>query len=264
MTDRHFDLPRYLAILPQFKTLQSAQLQRLAEGCQLRRVARGQMVFRVGDPCPEFHVTVTGQVKLFALSAAGQEKVIELAGPGMSFAEATLFLGGPHRVNAQALMDTLLLAVNRQVLLDEIARNPCFALHMLDGLSRHLHGLMDDVQAYTLHSGLRRVVDYLLREFAVGCAGAATVALPVSKATIALRLSLTPEYFSRVLHQLEGAGMIQVDKRMIRIPDLARLRRHGESAGDASVTSLPVRSKADTRAQRHMPPHMSAAAHAML
>ena len=32
-----------------------------------------------------------------------------------------------------------------------------------------------------------------------------TVSLPVSKATIASRLSLTPEYFSRVLHELEAA-----------------------------------------------------------
>ena len=50
-----------------------------------------------------------------------------------------------------------------------------------------------------------------------------TVHLPVSKAAIASRLSLTPEYFSRVLHELESAGLIQVDKRDILIPDTARL-----------------------------------------
>ena len=50
-----------------------------------------------------------------------------------------------------------------------------------------------------------------------------TVNLPVSKAAIASRLSLTPEYFSRVLHELESAGLIQVDKRDIHIPDTARL-----------------------------------------
>lgn len=230
MPDRHFDLPRYLSVLPQFKTLQAAQLQRLAAGSQLRRVARGQLVFGVGDPCTEFHVTVIGQVKLFALSADGQEKVIELAGPGVSFAEATMFLGGPHRVNAQTLMDTLLLGVSRQAVLAEIAQDPGFALHMLDGLSRRLHGLMDDVQAYALHSGERRVVDYLLRELGGGCAGAATVSLPVSKATIATRLSLTPEYFSRMLHQLEAAGLIRIDRRAIRIHDPQRLQRYRDAA----------------------------------
>ena len=52
------------------------------------------------------------------------------------------------------------------------------------------------------------------------------VSLPVSKAAIASRLSLTPEYFSRVLNELETAGLIQVDKRDIRIPDTARLANH--------------------------------------
>jgi CRP-like cAMP-binding protein len=55
---------------------------------------------------------------------------------------------------------------------------------------------------------------------------AITVSLPVSKATIASRLSLTPEYFSRVLHELEGAGLITIDKRDIHILDPQRLAHY--------------------------------------
>src|SRR5664279_5949455 len=89
---RTFDLPRYLSVLPLFSTMSAPELQRLADGSQLRRLGRGDMVFRVGQPCEEFHVTVIGQVKLFAISAAGQEKVVELIGPGNSFAEAIMFM----------------------------------------------------------------------------------------------------------------------------------------------------------------------------
>ena len=102
---RTFDLPRYLSVLPLFQEMTAEELARLAQGSQLRRLARGDMVFRVGDPCDEFHVTVTGQVKLFAISPAGQEKVIELVGPGASFAEALMFTGKPCIVNAQALTE---------------------------------------------------------------------------------------------------------------------------------------------------------------
>ena len=49
------------------------------------------------------------------------------------------------------------------------------------------------------------------------------VSLPVSKSTVASRLSLTPEYFSRVLHELESAGLIEIEKRDIRILDANRL-----------------------------------------
>lgn len=226
MDTRVFNLPRYLSVLPLFQEMNAAELQRLAEGCSLRRLARGDMVFRCGEPCEAFHVTITGQVKLFALSPAGQEKVIELVGPGASFAEALMFTGKPYFINAQALTDTLLLTVGKQAVISEIERDCRFALRMLAGISRRLHGLVHDVEAYALHTGMQRVIGYLLRDQqAEDCVSGdvITVSLPVSKATIASRLSLTPEYFSRVLHELESAGLIEVDKRDIHILDPKRL-----------------------------------------
>ena len=224
-----FNIPRYLGTLPLFSQLGEEERIHLAAGCQLRRVERGQLIFRMGDPCEEFHVTVVGQVKLFAISPTGVEKVIEICGPGQTYAEAVMFMGVPYVVSAQALADTLLLTIDKSVVLREIAGNPDFALRMLAGLSRRLHGLIKDVQGYALHNGVQRVIGYLLgdrvneREVA---SEAITVSLPVSKAAIASRLSLTPEYFSRVLNELETAGLIQVDKRDIRIADTARLANY--------------------------------------
>lgn len=249
MEPKAFDLPRYLAVLPLFQEMTPVELQRLAEGCRLRRLARGDVVFRVGEPCEEFHVTVMGQVKLFGISPAGQEKVIELIGPGNSFAEALMFTGKPYIINAQALTDTLLLSVGKAAVTTEIERDPRFAMRMLAGISRRLHGLVHDVQAYALHSGVQRVIGYLLRDLpeeaeegatalrgtGAGCETlcresghkrALRVSLPVSKATIASRLSLTPEYFSRVLHELEDQGLIEMDKRDILIPDAGALAHY--------------------------------------
>jgi CRP/FNR family transcriptional regulator, dissimilatory nitrate respiration regulator len=223
---RTFDVPRYLSVLPLFNDLNADELRKVADGSALRRLMRGDLVFRVGDPCHEFHVVVTGQVKLFMLSPAGQEKVVELIGTGQSFAEAIMFTDRPYFLSAQALTDVLLLTVSKQAVIAEIERDHRFALRMLGGLSRRMHGLVHDVEAYALHSGLQRVIGYLLRDrvldgFDEG--EARTVSLPVSKATVASRLSLTPEYFSRVLHELEAQGLIEIDRRDIRILDAKRL-----------------------------------------
>lgn len=227
---RQFDIPRLLGVLPLFSDIGRPELERLAQGCQLRRFERGEMVFRMGEPCDAFHVVVTGQVKLFGLSPAGHEKVIELIGPGGSFAEALMFLSRPCMVNAQALADALLLTVQRAAVVDELQRDSRFAMRMLAGLSRRLHGLVHDVQAYALQSGMQRVIGYLLRDHdgdETAADEVLTVSLPVSKATVASRLSLTPEYFSRVLRELEDAGLIEVDKRHIRILDRRRLAGFG-------------------------------------
>ena len=226
MDTRAFNLPRYLSLLPLFSDLSPDELQRLATGCSLKRLQRGELVFRCGDPCDAFHVCVTGQVKLFVLSPAGQEKVIEIIAPGQSFAEALMFTNRPYILSAQALSDGLVLTIGKAAVTGEIERDARFALRMLAGISRRLHGLVHDVEAYALHSGLQRVIGYLLRDQqAEDCVSGdvITVSLPVSKATVASRLSLTPEYFSRVLHELEAAGLIEVDKRDIRILDAKRL-----------------------------------------
>lgn len=224
-----FNLPRYLATLPLFSNMRDEELQRLATGCQLRRVERGKVIFRTGDPCHEFHVNVLGQVKLFVISPTGTEKVVELVGPGNSFAEAVMFMGVPYVLSAQTLTDSLILSIEKDVVLREIGASPEFALRMLAGLSRRLHGLIKDVEAYALHSGVQRVIGYLLGDRMTesdAASEAITVSLPVSKAAIASRLSLTPEYFSRVLNELETAGLIQVDKRDIHITDTARLANY--------------------------------------
>ncbi|EHR69561.1 cAMP-binding protein [Burkholderiales bacterium JOSHI_001] len=224
-----FDLPRYLSLQPLFQEMTPDELARLAEGCTLQRLARGDDIFRVGQPCDAFHVVITGQVKLFGISPAGQEKVIEIVSPGQSFAEALMFTGRPYIVNAQALNDALVLRIGKAAVLAEIGHDPRFALRMLAGISRRLHGLVHDVQAYALQNGVQRVIGYLLRDQGgedETSDEAITVSLPVSKATIASRLSLTPEYFSRVLHELEAAGLITIDKRDIHILDPQRLSRY--------------------------------------
>lgn len=220
-----FSAERWLQRLPLFSEIDAESLQRLAAATRLRALERGELALRAGDPCEAFFVNLGQPVKLFVLAANGNEKVIELIGAGQSFAEALMFLGRPSPVNAQALGDTQLLVLPRDAVLAAMAADQRLALRMLAGLSRRLHGLVADVQAYALQSGVQRVIGYLLRDAAeVAEAGdACSVELPVSKATLASRLSLTPEYFSRVLRELEEAGLIAVDGRRIGIPAVGRL-----------------------------------------
>jgi CRP-like cAMP-binding protein len=188
------------------------------------------MVFSVGEACEAFHIVFNGQVKLFVVSPAGQEKVIEIISPGQSFAEALVFLNKPYILNAQALVDTVLVNVSKRGVVDEIEQDPHFALHMLAGVSRRLHSLVQDVEAYALQNGMQRLIGYLLRDVEMDSASgqnSLTVSLPASKATIASRLSLTPEYFSRVLHELEAQQLITIYRREIRILDVKKLLGYG-------------------------------------
>jgi CRP-like cAMP-binding protein len=218
----------FLSSLPLFKEVAPIELDRIAAGTTELHVPRGEMLFNKGDPCVGFHLVIYGQVKLAFISPQGSEKVVEIVGPGFSFGEALMFMEMPYIVMAETLADSLLLHVSKQVVFDEIERNPTFARKMLAGLSRRLHGLINDVEAYSLQSGTQRVIGYLLRQDQELAAANApySVMLPTSKAIVASRLNLTPEHFSRILHELAGRGLIGIDGREVKILDVSKLREY--------------------------------------
>ena len=55
----------------------------------------GEALFEQGDPAKRFYLLLRGQIKLFRLSPAGNEKVVDIVVPGGTFAEALMFLEQP-------------------------------------------------------------------------------------------------------------------------------------------------------------------------
>lgn len=217
----------FLSNLPLFRELSADEIARMAAGSVEIDAPRGAVLVHHGDACRGFHIVIYGQVKLALQAPKGGEKVVELIGPGMSFGEPVMFLDKPYMVDATALADSLLLHIARDVVYAEIERDPGFARRIIAGLSRRLHHLIGDLEAVSLHSGMQRVIGYLLRDgSAVNTDNALCVTLPAKKGVIASQLNLTHEHFSRILHELTEAGLIGVDGPRVTIPDIARLRSH--------------------------------------
>lgn len=218
----------FLANIPLFKEMRQEEIDRIAAGTSELHVLRGDVLFRKGDPCEGFHVVVYGQIKLAFTSPSGAEKVVEIMAPGQSFGEAVMFMEKPYVVYAQALADSMLLHIAKSAVFEEIERDPKFARRMIAGLSRRLHGLITDLESYSLHSGTQRVIGYLLRSEPEPDAKDAPVSveLPTRKSIIASRLNLTPEHFSRILHDLAEESLIRVEGRSVVILDIERLRTH--------------------------------------
>ncbi len=220
----------FLSQLALFQEASGEELDRLAAETTELRVPKGHMLFQRGDPCLGLHAVVYGQVKLAFVSPQGSEKVVDIVGPGASFGEALMFTDRPYVVYGQTLTDSMLVHVSKAAIDAEIARDPMLARRMIAGLSQRLHGLVQDVEAYSLRSGMQRVIGYLLRDIDAPAEPAAdgnaplTVTLDVNKGVIASRLNLTPEHFSRVLAELAHEGLIEVHGAQIAILDPARIR----------------------------------------
>lgn len=219
-----------LANLPLFKEMTPEEIDRIAQNTRELHAARGEMVFQRGDPAHGFYVVIHGQLKLALSSPQGVEKVVHLVGPGQTFGEAVMFMGMSYPVYAQALADSLLLHIAKAAVFEGLNRDPVFCRKMLAGLSSRLHSLIVDVEAYSLRSCTQRVIGYLLQyddDNAEG-SGNLLINLPASKTVIASRLNISPETFSRVLHDLSAAGLISVKGKDVSVPDIKKLRDYDQ------------------------------------
>jgi CRP/FNR family transcriptional regulator, dissimilatory nitrate respiration regulator len=215
-----------LSRVPLFNGLEADEIARIARGTREINALRGDILFHKGDSPTGFYLIVYGQVKLAFTSSQGGEKVVDLLSQGQTFGEAVMFMDKPCMVYAQALSDSQLLHISKNVIIEELERDPKLGRKMIAGLSMRLHHMLTDVESYSLHSGRQRIIGYLLRDKVNSDANSLTVTLPTNKGVIASRLNLTQEHFSRILHDLSAKGLIVVEGRKIGIPDVEKLRCH--------------------------------------
>lgn len=226
---KQIDIGKILANLPLFQQLSDSEIANLAAGTREIGLTKGQILFQKGTPLDGFYVTVHGQIKLAFSSPQGNEKVVSIVGPGQSFGEAVMFMEKPCPVFAQALEDSRLLSIAKQGIFAAIDRDSAFARRMLAGLSMRLHGLIRDVEDYSLRSSTQRVIGFLLQLAGASAGARAEFELPASKHIIASRLNLTPETLSRILHGLSEAGLIAVKGKRITVLDAVQLSRFDEA-----------------------------------
>jgi CRP-like cAMP-binding protein len=212
---------------PLFESLEQEALQQLAAGATVEVLAEGAQLFRQGELASRFFLVVAGQVALTRASPHGDEKVIELLGPGQTFAEALMFMGAPrYPVNARALGTTRVVALDSRNFTEILRASVDLCFRLMANMSVRLHRLLGEVEALTLQSAAVRIVNFLLEQLPEGALSPASVALPVPKHVIASRLSIKPETFSRILHEMTVAGVIVVQGPLIEINDIKTLTRY--------------------------------------
>ncbi len=228
---KEVDVRKLVRHQPLLQELDDAQIERIMHGVRELRLEKGHELFRRNDPCDGIYVVVYGRVKLFLTSAQGSEKIIEIIHAGQSFGEAVMFLRRPYPVSAELLEDSMLLHINESVISEAIESDSTFARQLLAGLSMRLHSFVQDVERYSMENPVQRIAGYLLQLSDTPQEANFTVCLPANKNLIASRLSLAPETFSRVLHQLIEGGFISVDGKNITVHNPSGMLLYAQTAG---------------------------------
>jgi CRP-like cAMP-binding protein len=189
-------------------------------------------IFDQDQPAQHFFFILSGNVRLFRIAPSGNEKVIEIMGPGDTFAEAVMFMDrSNYPVCAETTRKTELIMIRNADFHSILIKRPDICLKMLGALSARLHLRLNELEILSLQSAADRVIHYLVSKVPPEAGNGHEVTLEIPKRVLASRLSMLPETFSRVLHKLIDQNIIQVRSRKIRILDIEGLKSQhtGES-----------------------------------
>ena len=213
--------------LPLFQGLAPDALRSLVGGAEVLAYSKRTAIFEQGQRVTHFFAVLSGWVKLFRLRPDGTEVIIEVFGPGESFAEGAICMEDGYPVSAELVEDGRLLAVPVVDYIQRLREDPELVVRTFASLAMNLKRLVSRIETGSSLNSSQRVGAFLLHF----CppprpgGGAVDVRLPYDKKLIANRLGMKPETFSRALASLRKHG-VAVRGGSARIADLADLRRH--------------------------------------
>jgi CRP-like cAMP-binding protein len=170
-----------------------------------RRLARGEALFRAGDPALGLVIVREGMLELVRTSPEGRRLVLHRAGPGDTFAEASLF-ESHHHCDAVAAAPSLVVVHPAAELRRAAEADPGLGWRIAAHLASRLVAERARAERLALPHAADRLLDVL---HALPPEPDGARRLGRSWKSLAAELGLSHEATYRALARLERAGLLR-------------------------------------------------------
>jgi CRP/FNR family transcriptional regulator len=131
-------LAQTLASTPIFKKLTAEDRATLAPHARLRDYAKGERIFTEGSPSDRFYSIASGRVKVFKMTPAGKDVILEIFGVGDPLGAVAVYEGWPFPASAVAIEDTTCVTIERAAFFALLESHPTLVRGLLLGLTYRL------------------------------------------------------------------------------------------------------------------------------
>jgi CRP-like cAMP-binding protein len=218
--------------------LSDAETRRLLRVSSSREFARGATVFEpVANP-RSVYLLERGLVRIYRLSAKGEEATLGYVRPGEVFGELGAFSDQPRESFAQAVRTSHVLRVPREELRRILDDHPRIALSVTTQIGNRFKRIESRVESLVFRN-LRSRVSHILLELAEDFGRKdderIVIDLPLSQQDVATRVGATRQSVNLCLRELREAELVGYRNRRFTLSDPAALRR------DAGMELPPAR-----------------------
>ncbi|VAX14194.1 Nitric oxide -responding transcriptional regulator Dnr (Crp/Fnr family) [hydrothermal vent metagenome] len=208
-----------------FEMLDEKQNAKILQSSTLINLAGRETLFEAGQAAQRFYLLKSGQIKLYCISADGDEKVMEIVHPSQTFAEAIIFMHKHvYPLSAEAINKSEVISFSMQTFKEILEQSTETCFRLMAGMSRRLHARIYEINNLTLHNATYRLVVFLLDQLPSEALELSHIHLTTPKSVVASRLAIQPETFSRILTRLSRTGLIDVDGNDITLLNVEGLR----------------------------------------
>jgi CRP/FNR family transcriptional regulator len=212
----------------------SDDLPRLEQVVQVKRsLDREQQLYAAGQPFHALYVVRSGSFKTYAMDGEGETQVLGFHLPGEIMGLDAIASGG-HQCSAEALEKSSACEVPYERL-EQVARElPGLQQQLLRVISREVQHDQRHLVMIGRKAALERLAIFLhslSQRLERVRRDPHLFVLPMSRRDLANYLGLAIETVSRLFSRLAELGVIEVERKTIRILDPAKLR---ELAGEAA------------------------------
>lgn len=195
--------------------------KRMFDMAKVTAHASREMLFSAGDEPESLFVVLSGHVRLLSRDDE-KEADISVFGPGDTFGECVMFLGGCYAYSAQAAEAVTVARFDAAKVRSMLTEEPQLMESIMRIMSKHVEEARLNIANDRLHTAPQRVARYLL-DLWNNEGGAGAVRLPFQKSLLAGKLGLAPEALSRSFSTLRRTG-VTIRGRMVQIADADALR----------------------------------------
>lgn len=217
----------YLQHFRMLDALSEMQMRQMDQMTKMLEVRRGERIYLAGDPSDQIFLLKAGSVRIASAAADGQETLLAFLHPGDIFGELAIVDESPRDHLAIAHEDTVLCAINREMVVDLVQKAPSLGYHITKIMGLRLRRFRSRVQELLCKGAPERIAHALIdlaAECGVQDAAGTLIRIRLNQTDLGNLVGLARETVNIVLQDFRQRGLIEIEGRRIRITDEAGLR----------------------------------------
>ncbi len=217
-----------LAKIELFSDFSAEQLEALASVARTKVLERRSELFHKGDDGGEVYVVASGKLKALTTSAAGDDVVFTILGPGEVVGEVALLVASPRTATVTAIEDCELLVIDRRDFISFLNTHPEIPLKLLSVLAMRLKRvseLVEDTLFLNLPMRLAKKLLSLSRVYGKKTTDGIQIDVKLSQEEWGDLVGATRESVNKQVRKWTDAGIVRVDSGYLVIVNPIELEK---------------------------------------